>query len=288
MFRGSYLMPEQTLQPDAETRTFRLTLAYDGTDYFGWQVQPDLPTIQGILAETILETIGEDTLPQGSGRTDTGVHASAQTVSLNLRCDIPADRLHRALNRRLPAAIRILRCEAAPGFHARANVINKTYEYRIFERRSPNTREERICLPHIARYAWDFRWPVQLEPMQQAAAALIGTHDFSSFAARDPDRTLRFEELGEPVNNIRTIFASQWQRQDGLLLYRVTGSGFLHHMVRNIVGTCVEIGAGRIPSTAMPEILGAKKRVAAGATAPPQGLHMIEVVYRGDRTEATA
>ncbi|HEY9137455.1 MAG TPA: tRNA pseudouridine(38-40) synthase TruA, partial [Terriglobus sp.] len=194
-------MPEQTLQPDAETRTFRLTLAYDGTDYFGWQVQPDLPTIQGILAETILETIGEDTLPQGSGRTDTGVHASAQTVSLNLCCDIPADRLHRALNRRLPAAIRILRCEAAPGFHARANVINKTYEYRIFERRSPGTREERICLPHIARYAWDFRWPVQLELMQQAAAALIGTHDFSSFAARDPDRTRRFEELGEPVNN---------------------------------------------------------------------------------------
>ncbi|MEK6397305.1 MAG: tRNA pseudouridine(38-40) synthase TruA [Terriglobus sp.] len=280
-------MSEQTLQPHAETHTFRLTLAYDGTDYFGWQVQPDLPTIQGVLAETIRETIGEEALPQGSGRTDTGVHAMGQSVSLNLRCHIPADRLHRALNRRLPSAIRILRCESAPGFHARSNVINKTYEYRIFERRSPGTRTEQICLPHIGRYAWDQRWPLQLEPMQQAASALIGTHDFSSFAARDPDRAARFQELGEPVNNIRTIFAGQWRRQDGLLLYRVTGSGFLHHMVRNIVGTCVEIGAGRIPANAMPEILAAKKRLAAGATAPPQGLHMIEVVYKDDPKEDT-
>lgn len=287
MFRGRCPMPEQTLQPDAETRAFRLTLAYDGTEYFGWQIQPGLPTIQGVLAKTILETIGEETLPQGSGRTDTGVHASGQSVSLNLRCDIPADRLHRALNRRLPAAIRILRCEAAPGFHARSNVVNKTYEYRVFERRSLGTEEEHICLPHIARYAWDQRWPLNLERMQQAAAILIGTHDFSSFAARDPDRSRRFEELGEPVNNVRTIFAGQWQRQNGLLVYRVTGSGFLHHMVRNIVGTCVEIGAGRIPANAMPEILGAKQRGAAGATAPPQGLHMIEVVYNEDQTEAT-
>jgi tRNA pseudouridine38-40 synthase len=122
--------------------------------------------------------------------------------------------------------------------------------------------------------------------MQHAAAALIGTHDFSSFASRDPDRAHRFQELGEPVNNIRTIFASHWQRQDGLLVYRVTGSGFLNHMVRNIVGTCVEIGAGRLPANAVPDILNARQRGAAGVTAPPQGLHMIEVVYKGDSSNA--
>lgn len=279
-------MPEQTLQPNAETHTFRLTLAYDGTDYFGWQIQPKLPTIQGILAQTIRETIGEEALPQGSGRTDTGVHAIGQSVSLNLQSDIPADRLHRALNRRLPAAIRILRCEAAPGFHARSNVLNKTYEYRIFERRSPDSSEERVCLPHLARFTWDQRWPLHLEPMQHAAATLLGTHDYSSFAARDPDRARRFQEIGEPINNVRTILASRWHRQDGLLIYRVTGTGFLHHMVRNIVGTCVEIGAGRLPSTSMQQILDAKKRVAAGATAPPQGLHMMEVVYKDDSSNA--
>lgn len=276
-------MSDSSSQIDAATRTFRLTLAYDGTDFFGWQIQPELRTIQGTLARVLRETIGEEALPQGSGRTDTGVHAVGQTVSLTLKADIPADRLHRALNRRLPSAIRILTCEAVPDdFHARANVLNKTYEYRIFPRRTPGSREENICLPHTARYAWDCRWPLQLEPMQQAAAALIGTHDFSSFAARDPDRKRRAEESGEPLNNIRTIFASEWLHKDELFVYRVTGTGFLHHMVRNIVGTCVEIGSSRIPSDSIPAILAARKRDAAGATAPPQGLHMMQVVYRND------
>ncbi|MEZ2346267.1 tRNA pseudouridine(38-40) synthase TruA [Terriglobus sp. RCC_193] len=277
-------MSDPTPQPEAATHTFRLTLAYDGTDFFGWQIQPERRTIQGTLARVIRETIGEETLPQGSGRTDTGVHAFGQTVSLTLTADVPADRLHRALNRRLPSAIRILTCEAAPGFHARAGVLNKTYEYRVFPRRTPGSREERICLPHIARFAWDCRWPLQLEPMQQAATALIGTHDFSSFAARDPDRTRRAEESGEPLNNIRTIFASEWLQQDNLLIYRVTGTGFLHHMVRNIVGTCVEIGASRIPADSISAILAAKQRGAAGVTAPPQGLHMMQVVYRDHPT----
>jgi tRNA pseudouridine38-40 synthase len=279
-------MPDLTPQLQAATHTFRLTLAYDGTDFFGWQIQPELRTIQGTLANVLREVVGEETLPQGSGRTDTGVHASGQTVSLTLKANIPADRLLRALNRRLPSAIRILTCESVPDdFHARANVLNKTYEYRIFPRRTPGSHEERICLPHIARYAWDCRWPLHLEPMRQAAASLIGTHDFSSFAARDPDRTRRAEESGEPLNNIRTIFASEWLRQDDLFVYRVTGTGFLHHMVRNIVGTCVEIGADRIPANSTPAILAAKKRDAAGATAPPQGLHLMQVVYRHDHPD---
>jgi tRNA pseudouridine38-40 synthase len=274
--------------PDAPpARTLRLSVAYDGTDFFGWQVQPGLPTIQGTLATAVREVTGETVLPQGSGRTDTGVHATAQSVSLTLHGNIPADRLHRALNRRLPTSIRIVRlAEAAADFHARAGVRDKTYEYRIFERGITGEVIERICLPAISRYVWDCRWPLSLEPMQQAAAAFVRRHDFTSFAASDPDRTQRLQGAGEPVDNVRTIFHSGWQKQDGLLVYRVTGSGFLHHMVRNIVGTCVEIGAGRMPADAIPAILAARDRRRAGATAPPQGLHLVEVNYLVDADTA--
>ncbi len=264
-------------------RTFRLTVAYDGTDFFGWQVQPGLPTVQGKLAECIRNVTGEQVLPQGSGRTDTGVHAEGQVVSFVLEAAIPADRLHRALNRRLPPSIRVLALTEAPcGFHARSGVKNKTYEYRIFERRVIEEAAERICPPYFARYVWDCRWPLRIEPMQQAAAALLGTHDFTSFAATDPDRSSRIAASLEAPDNIRTIFASRWLRRDGLLVYRVTGSGFLHHMVRNIVGTCVDAGAGRLNPACIPEILAARDRRRAGATAPPQGLHLAEVVYEAD------
>ena len=284
--------PPNTSDP-AEYRTdtgqpahnFRLTVAYDGTDYFGWQVQPNRPTIQGTLAEAIREVTGDIVLPQGSGRTDTGVHSTGQVVSLRLHAAIPADRLHRALNRRLPAAIRITELVSAPPtFHARTNVLNKTYEYRIFQRRTAGSQEEAICLPHLARFVWDCRWPIHLEAMQQVAAALIGTHDYTSFAATDPDKTTRDKEGNEqPADNTRTIYASAWHQQDGLLLYRVTGSGFLHHMVRNIVGTCVDAGAGRIDPTTVTHILAARDRSKAGATAPPQGLHLMHVLYKEDQ-----
>jgi tRNA pseudouridine38-40 synthase len=267
----------------APARTFRLSVAYDGTDFFGWQVQPGLPTIQGTLATAVRDVAGETVLPQGSGRTDTGVHASAQSVSLTLQANIPADRLHRALNRRLPASIRVVMLAEAPAdFHARAGVRDKTYEYRIFPRRAAGAPGERICLPDISRYVWDCRWPLHLGPMQKAAESFIGTYDFTSFAATDPDRTQRLRDSGEPVDNIRTIFHSAWHAHDGLLVYRVTGSGFLHHMVRNIVGTCVEIGTGRMVTDAVPAILAARDRRRAGATAPPQGLHLVEVNYRSD------
>lgn len=264
-------------------RTFRLSVAYDGTDFFGWQIQPGRPTIQGTLATAVREVTGETVLPQGSGRTDTGVHASAQCVSMSLSSNIPADRLQRALNRRLPSSIRVVTLTDAPAdFHARAGVRDKTYEYRIFQRRIAGEPHERICLPEIARYVWDCRWPLSLEPMQQAAADFVGRQDFTSFVATDPDRTRRLQDTAEPVDNVRTIFQSGWRGYDGLLVYRVTGSGFLHHMVRNIVGTCVEIGAGRMAADAIPAILAACDRRHAGATAPPQGLHMVEVNYLAD------
>ncbi len=279
--------PPADFDPTHTVRTFRMTVAYDGTDYFGWQVQPGLPTIQGVLAEAVRQVTRETVLPQGSGRTDTGVHAEGQTVSLVLKAAIPADRLHRALNRRLPAAIRITTLtDAAADFHARANVVNKTYEYRIFERRRTGGLAENICPPSLARFVWDCRWPLDLERMQSAARQLTGTHDYTSFAATDPDRTQRLEDA-EAKSNRRTIFQSDWSREGGLLLYRVTGSGFLHHMVRNIVGTCVEAGAGRMPPEDVAAILEARDRRRAGATAPPQGLHLTQVVYGSDRQETT-
>ena len=286
--QGCSLFKANPAQLSREGRTFRLTVAYDGTDFFGWQVQPGLPTVQGTLAECIRKVTGEHILPQGSGRTDTGVHAEGQVVSVVLGAAIPADRLHRALNRRLPPSIRVLTLtEAACAFHARSGVKNKTYEYRIFERRGTEETAERICPPHIARYVWDCRWPLKIDPMQQAAAAFTGTHDFTSFAATDPDRSERTAGVPEErtagapeaPDNIRTVFASVWLRRDGLLVYRVTGSGFLHHMVRNIVGTCVDAGAARLDPACLPEILAARDRRRAGATAPPQGLHLVDVVY---------
>ena len=280
-------MFHQTHSATAETggNCFRLVLAYDGTSYFGWQVQPGLPTVQGTLAEAVHQVTGERTLPQGSGRTDTGVHAEGQTVSLLLQAAIPADRLLRALNRKLPSSVRVVLAQcAAPGFHARAGVLNKTYEYRIFQRRRPGSVAEAICPPATARYAWDCRWPLQAEPMNLAAEYLSGTHDFTSFAATDPDRTQRQREAG--TDNARTIFHSAWQQLgEDTLVYRVTGSGFLHHMVRNIVGTCVLAGAGRLDPAHLPAILSAKDRRSAGPTAPPQGLHLMQVVYRDDAAD---
>ena len=267
-----------------EARAWKLTLSYDGSDFYGWQVQPGLPTVQGTLQQVVKAVLGESVLPQGSGRTDTGVHADGQVVSLALKAAIPPERLLRALNRKLPGAVRVLSAEPMPDdFHARANVAWKQYTYRIFPRRCAGLAGEQICPPLLARSVWDCRWPLELDRMQAAAADVVGTFDFSSFAARDPDTSDRRaeENTAEPRSKVRTIFASTWTEEGGLLVYHVTGTGFLHHMVRNLVGTFVEIGSGR-RSACLPAILAARTRSAAGATAPPQGLALTRVVYRGE------
>lgn len=257
-------------EPVAGAQNFKLTLAYDGSDYHGWQVQPQRATVQGALADAIERVTGERVLPQGSGRTDAGVHALAQVASFALRAPIPPANLHRALNRTLPAAIRVLGCEHAPaGFHARHSAIGKSYEYRIY-------RGE-ICPPFLARYAYPLAWPLDEEAMQQAAALVCGEHDFTSFAASDPDLTQRDLEIA--VSSVRTIAASGWQRQGELLVYRVHGSGFLHHMVRNLVGTFLDVGRGHIAPGYVSEILAARSRTAAGATAPGRGLFLVSVDY---------
>jgi len=256
--------------------TWKLTLAYDGTDYFGWQVQRDRTTIQGQLAAALERVTGERVLPQGSGRTDAGVHARGQGASFALEAPIPAANLHRALNRTLPEAIRVLGAEiAADDFHARHAASAKTYEYRIF-------RGE-ICPPWEARYAWALNWPLNVEEMRTAAQFVAGQQDFTSFAASDPDLAARncAEDDEEPGRrgNVRTIFSSEWEEAGELLVYRVRGDGFLHHMVRNLVGTFVDVGRGQIAPEDVARILAAQSRSAAGATAPARGLFLDHVEY---------
>jgi tRNA pseudouridine38-40 synthase len=314
---------------------WKLILAYDGTPYNGWQIQLNLPTVQGTLAHAIHHITGESTLPQGSGRTDTGVHALAQVATVTLATPIPSPNLHRALNRILPPSIRVLSVEQVPeDFHARHSARRKTYEYRIL----PGNQ---ICSPMLAPYVWAFQRPLDLATLQQAATYVIGTHDFTSFAATDPDLNNRDQSdddspaeaescltqeavisteggaraaameksaslIHVPVEeavistgggafaavvegpaslpplqrtNIRTIHHSTWHQQENLYIYRVTGSGFLHHMVRNLVGTFVQTATGHIPVDAIPEILAARHRSAAGYTAPARGLFLVEVEY---------
>jgi tRNA pseudouridine38-40 synthase len=267
---------------------WKLILTYDGTPYNGWQVQPNLPTIQGTLAHAIHRITGETVLPQGSGRTDTGVHALAQVATFSLTVPIPAANLHRALNHALPASIRVLSVEAVPEtFHARHSALRKTYEYRIL----PCGYDARICSPFLAPYVWPCRFPLDLATLQQAASHILGAHDFTSFAASDPDQSTRKEQaanadsLSTPYSRrptpclTRTIHHSAWHQQEDLLIYRITGNGFLHHMVRNLVGIFVEAAAHRISPDAIPTILAARSRSAAGPTAPASGLFLVEVIY---------
>jgi tRNA pseudouridine38-40 synthase len=263
---------------------WKLTLAYDGSDFHGWQIQPSHVTIQGELAAALERITGERVLPQGSGRTDTGVHARAQVASFFLNAPIPPENLHRALNRTLPAAIRILSAEhASPEFHARHSVVAKTYEYRLWV---GGDEYPGICPPWLARYVYAVSWPLDPERMREAASLVIGEHDFTSFAATDPDLATRLNEPSEPslkTGNIRTIFSSEFLETSteggNLLLYRVRGNGFLHHMVRNLVGTFLDAGRGHIAPGYITHILDRRTRSAAGPTAPARGLFLDSVEY---------
>jgi tRNA pseudouridine38-40 synthase len=262
---------EEEHSSTAPHQTWKLVLAYDGTEFHGWQVQPGLSTVQGELAAAIARVTGEATLPQGSGRTDAGVHALAQVASIALASPIPPPNLQRALNRTLPPAIRVVSAQHAPaGFHARHSAISKQYEYRIY-------RGE-ICPPHLARYVYALNWPLDFDAIDRAAPLILGTHDFSSFAAVDPDRTARMASDPD-VDNVRTLFESAWRQEGDLLIYTVLGSGFLHHMVRNLVGTFLEVGRGQRRASDLSALLAARERTAAGATAPARGLYLHSVQY---------
>jgi tRNA pseudouridine38-40 synthase len=255
---------------------WKLILAYDGTDFHGWQIQPDHITVQGELAAAIERVTGERVLPQGSGRTDAGVHALAQVASFELNAAIPPENLHRALNRTLPAAIRVLSAEhARVDFHARHSVRAKTYEYRILQ--------AEICPPWRARYVYTFSRPLDLDRMEAAAGLVTGEHDFTSFAASDPDAATRASDpldVDARPDNIRTIYSSSFTSEEGaLLIYRVRGNGFLHHMVRNLVGTFIDVGRDHIAPEDVDRILKQRSRSAAGPTAPARGLFLNSVEY---------
>lgn len=249
-------------------RNLRLVLAYDGSELHGWQVQPGLATVQGTLVEALARITGERVLPQGSGRTDAGVHALGQVASVALASPIPVANLQTALNDILPPSIRALEvAEAASDFHARHSARSKTYRYRIYR--------GAICPPFLARYVYHHPFPLDEAAIAAAAFLLEGTHDFTSFAAVDPERN----RADEDTDNQRTIFSSTWERQGEELVYTVRGSGFLHHMVRNLIGTFLLIGKGTLDAPGLRRVLELKQRSAAGSTAPASGLYLIGVEY---------
>jgi tRNA pseudouridine38-40 synthase len=249
-------------------RNLKVILAYDGAEFSGWQVQPDAPTVQGTLASAIGRITGEKVLPQGSGRTDAGVHALAQVMTFVTESSVPTGNFVKALNDILPASVRVLEVEEAPpDFHARHSARAKTYRYRIYR--------ESICPPFLARYVWHYPYRLADQEMARAAGRVVGEHDFTSFAAVDPERG-RGED---PVCNVRKIFSSAWERIGDELVYRVRGSGFLHHMVRNLVGTFILVGRGTLQVEDVTRILEARNRSAAGATAPASGLYLVGVEY---------
>jgi tRNA pseudouridine38-40 synthase len=278
--------------PETGKQIWKLTLAYDGTNFSGWQVQPGEPTIQGELRAALGRITGETPLPQGSGRTDAGVHALGQVASFALQAPIPPENLLKALNRTLPASIRVLDARTMPaGFHARHSAVAKSYEYRIFR--------GAMCPPFLARYVVTCPWQMDVGRLEKAAKVFEGEHDFMSFAATDPDLAHR-EQVSlvgeglpegvcpEDTTAVRRIFSSSWERRESeggdLLVYRVRGNGFLHHMVRNLVGTMLEVGRGRLDAEEILGILGARSRSAAGPTAPARGLFLCSVEYGGEET----
>jgi tRNA pseudouridine38-40 synthase len=243
-------------------RRIRIDLAYDGGGFHGWQVQPGLPTIQGILEEIVSGMEGKPVHVAGSGRTDAGVHALRQVAAFTIANPIPLPNLRRAVNRLLPPAIRVLSAEEVHAdFHPRFDARSKTYEYRI--------QRAEVCSPFEWPYVHHYPYPLREEPMIQLASVFEGEHDFTAFAASD-DRDA--EEKAGGKSKVRTVLSSVLQRRPEQLVYRIRGSGFLKHMVRNIVGTLIDAGRGNVEDiTVLP--------ARCGATAPAKGLFLVEVEY---------
>ena len=249
----------------SQPRRIRITIAYDGFDYSGWQIQPGLPTIQGTLEQVVSAIDGKAVHVGASGRTDAGVHALAQVAAFDLDNPIPCENLRKAMNRLLPADIRILNVEEMPArFNARHDALAKTYEYRIF-------RGE-ICSPFERRYVCHYPFLLNEDRMTEFAPLLEGEHDFSAFAAAD-DRGHLF------LSKTRTIFSSSAQSRDGRWIYRVRGSGFLKHMVRNIVGVLLEVGKGNLSREQVLARMEPGCGIRPGPTSPPQGLFLESVEY---------
>lgn len=243
-------------------RTIKLTIAYDGTEFVGWQRQENGVSIQGLIETALSEIEGAPVTLHGAGRTDSGVHALGQVASARITVPIADAQLMRALNAHLPDAIRVTGVTTEPdGFHARFSAIGKAYEYRIWN--GP-------ILPPFARlYAWHVIEPLNVEAMREAARAIPGEHDFAAFkGSRGINRT-----------TVRTVASADWVADGEALTFAIAGSGFLRYMVRSLVGTLVEIGRGARPASDVAGLLASPDRSAAGRTAPPHGLFLVRVDY---------
>ncbi len=243
-------------------KRIRLIVAYDGTAYAGWQLQPEQPTIEAKLNKALSELLGEDITVIGASRTDSGVHALGNVAVFDTICAIPAEKICLALNQRLPEDIRVQASMEVPEeFHPRRVSSRKTYEYRILNRR--------IAVPTERLYAHHVYYPLDIRKMQEASSYMIGEHDFKSFCSVKT----------QVLDTVRTIYHLEVKKEEDIITISITGSGFLYNMVRIISGTLLEIGRGAYPPVKMEEILRGCDRSLAGPTAPAKGLTLIRIDY---------
>jgi tRNA pseudouridine38-40 synthase len=241
-------------------QNYKLIVSYDGTDFAGWQRQPEARTVQATLEEAVLKITGKKAVVHGAGRTDAGVHALGQTANLRVATRLDDPTLFRALNAVLPWDLRIVSLDkAAPDFHARRSAVSKVYRYRIVLSRQMS--------PFDFRYALHWPYPLNVRAMRSAAACFVGRADFTAFSSN--------RDLGP----VRTIFRSELRRSGGELIYTVEGDGFLRYMVRTIVGTLIEVGRGKTAPDGIAEIFERRDRMLAGPTAPAKGLCLVRVDY---------
>lgn len=245
-----------------QRRNIKLTIAYKGTRYAGWQIQKNAPTVEAEIKAAIRKITGEDTTVYGAGRTDAGVHALGQTANFFTTSSIPAERVALALNANLPADIRIVKSEAVPAsFHSRFCAIGKIYSYRI--------DTGAVYNPLFAELAWHLPYPMDIDRMRGASRCLIGTHDFRCFMAS-----------GSSVKDtVRTIEAIDIKKENHFVILTFRGNGFLYNMVRIMVGTLLAMNNGRIPFGTLSDIIEAENRKCAGPTAPACGLYLNKVFY---------
>jgi len=243
-------------------RNLKLTLAYDGTEFHGWQFQPDARTIQGEVEAALAKLFNHDVTVHGSGRTDSGVHARAQVANVLTIRSMDTHSVLKGSNALLPPEIRVLQVEDVDeGFHARFSSRSKTYEYHIWR--------HHVVSPFLCRYVYKYPYPIDTAAVDEAGSQFLGTHDFTSFCAANA-----------MVNDhVRTVFDVHWTRDNDEWVFSIKGSGFLHRMVRTIVGTLLYVGQGKLHPNVIPAILEARNRVAAGPSAPAEGLHLVHVEY---------
>ena len=240
----------------------RFTLQYDGTDYHGWQFQPNAVTVQEVIENTLNRVVGHRVRLVGAGRTDAGVHAWGQVANFHTENPLPPEKLKKALNSLLPPAIRVLSVAvAAPDFDSRRSARSKTYRYFIFRRPEPS--------PWIFRYSWHLVSRLDVEAMSEAAQVFVGKHDFSAFRAADCCARTR----------VRIVNSFGIRVKENIMVFEVNADGFLKHMVRNMVGTLIEVGRGRVRPARVRGILESGDRRKAGPNIPPHGLFLWQVDY---------